>query len=106
VWRLAHAGLELADGVSEGGAAVCGVTDVLEQAGGVADGRARSHSGGGWCRVDGIAERGDALFARALRDKGTPMPDIVKKLTIKTGKNAGDHPSVASLYRAFAHNGA
>lgn len=42
------------------------------------------------------------LFARALKDKGTPMPDIVKKLTIKTGKNAGQHPSIASLYRALA----
>ncbi|ARH89169.1 MULTISPECIES: recombinase family protein [Streptomyces] len=42
------------------------------------------------------------LFAQALRDKGTPVPEIAKKLTIKTGKNAGKHPSVASLYRAFA----
>lgn len=42
------------------------------------------------------------LFARALRDKGTPMPEITKKLVIKTGKNAGQHPSVASLYRALA----
>jgi len=25
-------------------------------------------------------------------------------LTIKTGKNAGKHPSVASLYRALADN--
>lgn len=30
------------------------------------------------------------------------MPDIVKKLTTKTGKNAGRHPSIASLYRALA----
>lgn len=42
------------------------------------------------------------VFARALREKGTPMPDIVKKLTIKTGKNAGLHPSIASLYGALA----
>ncbi|SEO83799.1 recombinase family protein [Amycolatopsis saalfeldensis] len=49
-----------------------------------------------------VIDEDDVLFARALRDKGTPMPDIVKKLTIKTGKNAGDHPSVASLYRALA----
>ncbi|MGI5359456.1 hypothetical protein ACQI4E_29665 [Streptomyces sp. CA-252508] len=27
---------------------------------------------------------------------------IAKKLTIKTGKNAGQHPSVASVYRALA----
>jgi len=42
------------------------------------------------------------LFAQALKDKGTPIPDIAKKLVIKSGKNAGQHPSVASLYRAFA----
>jgi len=44
----------------------------------------------------------DPLFAQALKDKGTPIPDIAKKLVIKSGKNAGQHPSVASLYRAFA----
>lgn len=42
------------------------------------------------------------LFARALKDKGTPIPEIAKKLTIKTGKNAGKHPSLASVYRALA----
>jgi len=42
------------------------------------------------------------LFARALREQGTSIPDIVRKLTIKTGKNTGKHPSVASLYRALA----
>jgi hypothetical protein len=36
-------------------------------------------------------------FAVALKNKGVPVPDIAKKLTIKTGKNAGRHPSVASL---------
>ncbi|MEU5304332.1 hypothetical protein ACH4YO_31785 [Streptomyces noursei] len=41
-------------------------------------------------------------FARALKDKGVPVPEIAKKLTIKTGKNAGKNPSVASLYRALA----
>ncbi|MFI6062461.1 recombinase family protein [Streptomyces sp. NPDC051286] len=42
------------------------------------------------------------LFARALRDRGVPVPEIAGNLTIKTGKNAGKHPSVASLYRALA----
>lgn len=42
------------------------------------------------------------IFARALRDQGTAMPNIVKKLTITTGKNTGQHPSIASLYRALA----
>lgn len=40
-------------------------------------------------------------FARALKDQGTPVPEIATKLTIKTGKNAGRQPSVASLYRAL-----
>lgn len=41
-------------------------------------------------------------FAVALKDKGVPVPEIAKKLTIKTGKNAGKSPSVASLYQALA----
>ncbi|MFG2949874.1 hypothetical protein [Streptomyces adustus] len=45
------------------------------------------------------------LFARALEDRGVPVPEIAKKLTIKTGKNAGKNPSVASLYRALAEAG-
>ena len=45
----------------------------------------------------------DALiFARALREAGTPVPEIAKKLEIKTGRNAGRPPSVASVYRALA----
>ncbi|MEU5342769.1 MULTISPECIES: hypothetical protein [unclassified Streptomyces] len=41
-------------------------------------------------------------FAIALKDKGDPVPDIAKKLTITVGKSAGKNPSVASLYRAPA----
>ncbi|MFF3129268.1 hypothetical protein ACFVRD_45305 [Streptomyces sp. NPDC057908] len=41
-------------------------------------------------------------FAVALKDKGVPVPKIAKKLIIKTGKNAGKSPSVASLYRALS----
>jgi hypothetical protein len=41
-------------------------------------------------------------FAIALKDKGTPLPGIAKKLFVKTGKNAGKNPSAASLYRALA----
>ena len=37
------------------------------------------------------------FFGRALKDRGVPVPEIAKKLTIKTGKNAGESPSVASL---------
>ncbi|MER0241342.1 hypothetical protein AAHZ94_04755 [Streptomyces sp. HSW2009] len=39
---------------------------------------------------------------QALKDEGVPVPEIAKKLTIKTGKNTGKSPSVASLYRALA----
>jgi len=46
------------------------------------------------------------IFARALHDKGVPVPEIAAKLVIKTGKNAGKHPSVASVYRALADDAA
>jgi len=46
------------------------------------------------------------IFARALHDKGVPVPQIAAKLVIKTGKNAGKHPSVASVYRALADDAA
>lgn len=42
------------------------------------------------------------ILARALKDKGVPMNAIAGRLRIKIGKNAGEHPSVASLYRALA----
>jgi DNA invertase Pin-like site-specific DNA recombinase len=42
------------------------------------------------------------IFAKALRDAGVAVPDIAKKLKIKTGVNAGKSPSVASVYRALA----
>ena len=45
------------------------------------------------------------VFGRALKDKGVPVPEIAKKLVIKTDRNAGKHPSVASLYRARAGAG-
>ena len=38
-------------------------------------------------------------FALALRAKGVSVPEIAAKLMIKSGKNAGAHPSVASVYR-------
>jgi DNA invertase Pin-like site-specific DNA recombinase len=49
-----------------------------------------------------VIDNDSLVFARALRAQGTPMPEIAAKLTIKTGKNAGKPPSVASLYRALA----
>jgi DNA invertase Pin-like site-specific DNA recombinase len=46
----------------------------------------------------------DALLAEALahRDGGVPVPEIARRLVIATGKNAGGHPSPASVYRALA----
>ena len=37
-------------------------------------------------------------FARALQAKGTPVPEIRKKLVM----NAGRNPSLASVYRVLA----
>lgn len=44
---------------------------------------------------------GARLFARALRDGGTSVSDLARKLSIKAGKNPGRDPSVASVYRAL-----
>jgi DNA invertase Pin-like site-specific DNA recombinase len=46
----------------------------------------------------------DAMLrlARTLRGQGVPVPQIAQRLTITTGRSAGRHPSVASVYRALA----
>lgn len=59
---------------------------------------ARGHHGG----RPAVIDHDSLIYARALRDAGTPVPEIATKLTIKTGKNAGNRPSVASVYRALA----
>ncbi|UYQ66805.1 hypothetical protein [Streptomyces peucetius] len=50
------------------------------------------------CSTNAAPRRGQS---QALKDKNVPVPEITKKLTIKTGKNAGTNPLVASLYRAL-----
>jgi len=40
--------------------------------------------------------------ARQLRDAGVAVPEIAEQLVIATGRNAGRHPSVASVYRVLA----
>jgi DNA invertase Pin-like site-specific DNA recombinase len=40
--------------------------------------------------------------ALALRGRGLGVPEIAARLTISAGKNAGQHPSLASVYRALA----
>lgn len=42
--------------------------------------------------------------ARKLRDEGLPVPEIARRLTIRSGRNAGRHPSIASVYRALAES--
>lgn len=41
-------------------------------------------------------------LARLLRDQGVSVPEIAARLTVSGGKNAGRHPSLASVYRALA----
>jgi DNA invertase Pin-like site-specific DNA recombinase len=44
--------------------------------------------------------------ARRLYSEGVPVPVIAQRLVISTGKNAGRHPSLASVYRALSEPGA
>ena len=46
----------------------------------------------------------DVMFAAARRlySEGVPVPLIAQRLVISTGKNAGRHPSLASVYRALS----
>ncbi len=41
-------------------------------------------------------------MARRLYNEGVPVPVIAQRLVISTGKNAGRHPSLASVYRALS----
>ncbi|WP_405692518.1 hypothetical protein [Streptomyces sp. NBC_00057] len=43
-----------------------------------------------------------ADYARALRTQGVTVPQIARKLVIPSGKNKGEHPSVATVYRLLA----
>ncbi|MFF3734608.1 hypothetical protein ACFYXM_31035 [Streptomyces sp. NPDC002476] len=43
-----------------------------------------------------------ATYARSLRVNGVPVPEIARKLVITSGKNKGEHPSVATVYRILA----
>ncbi|MGV9249586.1 hypothetical protein [Streptomyces sp. NPDC003710] len=43
-----------------------------------------------------------AAYARSLRANGVPLPQIAQKLVITSGKNKGQRPSVATVYRILA----
>ena len=49
-----------------------------------------------------VLDDDDLILIRALREKRMPMAEIAKRVRIKTGKNKGEHPAVATLYRALA----
>lgn len=49
-----------------------------------------------------VVDDDQAAYARTLHDQGMPVPDIAKKLVISSGKNKGEHPSVATVYRVLA----
>ncbi|MEQ4723728.1 hypothetical protein [Nonomuraea sp. B19D2] len=44
-------------------------------------------------------------YARSLRARGVPVPEIAGKLIIPIGKNKGHHPSIASVYRILGEDG-
>ncbi|GAA3832636.1 hypothetical protein GCM10022226_62400 [Sphaerisporangium flaviroseum] len=44
-------------------------------------------------------------YARSLRERGVPVPEIARKLTIPAGRNKGRHPSLASVYRVLGQEG-
>ncbi|MER6129608.1 hypothetical protein ABT173_45055 [Streptomyces sp. NPDC001795] len=58
---------------------------------------ARGYHGG---RTKGIDD-GPFVFARALKDNGVSVPEITRELTVKSGKNTGKSPPVASLDRVL-----
>ncbi|MFC9848631.1 hypothetical protein ACFWFF_34865 [Streptomyces sp. NPDC060223] len=45
-------------------------------------------------------------YARTLRAGGVPVPQIACKLVIPSGKNKGEHTSVATAHRVLAEAGA
>ncbi|WP_424534314.1 recombinase family protein [Sphaerisporangium viridialbum] len=45
-------------------------------------------------------------YARSLRANSVPVPQIAQKLVITSGKNKGQRPSVATVYRALAEGDA
>jgi DNA invertase Pin-like site-specific DNA recombinase len=53
-----------------------------------------------------VIDEGMLDYARSLQAKGMPVREIARKLVIPTGKNKGERPSAASLYRALADTAA
>ncbi|WP_445407669.1 recombinase family protein [Streptomyces maremycinicus] len=51
-----------------------------------------------------VVDNDMAAYARSLRANGVPVPQIASKLVIASGKNKGEHPSVATVYRILAED--
>ncbi|WP_206061730.1 hypothetical protein [Nonomuraea basaltis] len=66
-------------------------------AGGSASARERGRHGG----RPKVFDDDMIAYARSLRARGVPVPEIARKLVIPTGKNKGRHPSLASVYRVL-----
>ncbi|MEU2790331.1 hypothetical protein [Streptomyces sp. NPDC007100] len=64
---------------------------------GQASARVRGRHGGRPEVVDDMAD-----YARSLRANGVHVPQIARKLVITSGKNKGQRPSVAPVYRILA----
>ncbi|WP_063726479.1 hypothetical protein [Streptomyces sp. RTd22] len=45
-----------------------------------------------------------ADYVRSLRAIGVAVPHMAQKLVITSGKNKGQHPSVATVYRILAED--
>lgn len=64
---------------------------------GLAAAKTQDRAGGRpWVRNDQMQ-----ADARRWHDQGVPVPDIARRLVIPTGKNAGKHPSRATVYRCL-----
>ena len=45
-----------------------------------------------------------AAYVWSLRANGVPVPEIARKLVITSGKNQGNRPLVATVYRILAED--
>jgi DNA invertase Pin-like site-specific DNA recombinase len=48
-----------------------------------------------------VVDQAMAAEARRLRDQGLQVPEIARRLVIPAGRNAGGHPSLATVYRVL-----
>lgn len=49
-----------------------------------------------------VVDDGMAAYARSQRANSVPVPQMASKLVITSGKNKGEHPSVATVHRILA----